>query len=121
MIFEPGHHSDFPPLKHVRSIYSCDSMWRIGWQRSDRSSLCAWMVGKNHGARTRKCFTAIIDLAAFRYSLPVLKIYSIRYVHYRFSVLAVSIGTSVAFSCPDPRLIEIFPSTYAHRNALAVM
>jgi len=31
--------------------------------------------------------------AAFRYSLSVLKIYSARYVCYRFSVLAVNIGT----------------------------
>jgi len=33
--------------------------------------------------------------AAFRYSLPVLKIYSsigLRNVHYRFSVIAVNIG-----------------------------
>jgi len=29
----------------------------------------------------------------FRYSLPVLKIYDTRYVHYKFSVLAVNIGT----------------------------
>jgi len=31
--------------------------------------------------------------AALRYSLPVLKIYSARNVYYRFSVLAVNIGT----------------------------
>jgi len=31
--------------------------------------------------------------AVLRYSLPVLKIYSTRYMHYRFSVLAVNIGT----------------------------
>jgi len=31
--------------------------------------------------------------AAFRYSLSVLKIYSIHNMHYRFSVLAVNIGT----------------------------
>jgi len=34
--------------------------------------------------------------AAFRYSLSVLKIYSIRYVYYRFSTLAVNIGTGSA-------------------------
>jgi len=32
-------------------------------------------------------------MAAFRYSLPVLKIYSMRDINYRFSVLAVNIGT----------------------------
>jgi len=31
--------------------------------------------------------------AAFRYSLSVLKIYTVRNVYYRFSVLAVNIGT----------------------------
>jgi len=31
--------------------------------------------------------------AAFRYSLPVLKIYSVRHMLYRFSVLTVNIGT----------------------------
>jgi len=31
-----------------------------------------------------------IKATIFRYSLSVLKIYSIRYVHYRFSVLAVN-------------------------------
>jgi len=41
------------------------------------------------------------------YSLPVLEIYSIRYVHYRFSVLAMNIGTSAAF----------FPSTYTQRRS----
>jgi len=30
---------------------------------------------------------------AFRYSLPVLKIYSARHVYYRFAVLAMNIGT----------------------------
>jgi len=39
------------------------------------------MVGENRcGVRIRKCFTAIVDLAVFQYSLPILKIYSIRYV-----------------------------------------
>jgi len=32
-------------------------------------------------------------MAAFRYSLSVLKIYSARYVYYRFSVLAENIET----------------------------
>jgi len=32
-------------------------------------------------------------MAVFRYSLPVLKIYSIRDVHCRFSVLTVNIET----------------------------
>jgi len=32
-------------------------------------------------------------MAAFRYSLSVLKIYSARYVYYRLSVLAVNIET----------------------------
>jgi len=32
-------------------------------------------------------------MAAFRYSLPVLKIYNIRNVHCRFSVLAVNTET----------------------------
>jgi len=40
-------------------------------------------------AYSRRCIT----LTAFRYSLPVLKIYSARYVYYKFSVLAVNIGT----------------------------
>jgi len=34
-----------------------------------------------------------LSMAAFRYSLSVLKIYSARYVYYRFSVLAVNIET----------------------------
>jgi len=34
-----------------------------------------------------------LSKTAFRYSLPVLKIYSARNVHYKFSVLAVNIGT----------------------------
>jgi len=51
------------------------------------------------------------------YSLPVLEIYSIHYVHYRFSVLAVSIGTNTAFFCPQP--IGIFP-LHLRRHALAV-
>jgi len=42
-------------------------------------------MGENRcGVQTRKCFIAIITLAAFRYSLPVLKIYSIRYVKKNF-------------------------------------
>jgi len=32
-------------------------------------------------------------LAAIRYLLPVLKIYSVRNVYYKFLVLAVNIGT----------------------------
>jgi len=32
-------------------------------------------------------------MAASQYLLTVLKIYNIRYVHYRFSVLTVNIGT----------------------------
>jgi len=36
-------------------------------------------------------------LAAFRYSLPVLEIYSMRDINYRFSVLAVNIGTQPLF------------------------
>jgi len=62
MIFEPGHHSDFPPsLTHtqsMRSVYSCDN------GRIDRASLCAWVEENYCGVRTRKCFTAIVDLAA---------------------------------------------------------
>jgi len=34
-------------------------------------------------------------MTAFRYSLPVLKIYSIRNVHCRLSVLAVNIFTTI--------------------------
>jgi len=34
-----------------------------------------------------------LSKTAFRYSLPILKIYSARYAHYRYSVLAVNIGT----------------------------
>jgi len=32
-------------------------------------------------------------MAVLRYSLPVLKIYSLCHIYYRFSVLAVNIGT----------------------------
>jgi len=35
----------------------------------------------------------IVTVAAFRCSLPVLKIYSVRNVYYRFLVLAVNTGT----------------------------
>jgi len=64
MIFEPGHHSDFPPpLRHrvcVRSIrVTCDN------GQIDRVSLCAWVMEENRcGVRTRKCFTAVVDLVA---------------------------------------------------------
>jgi len=37
--------------------------------------------------------TGASTLAAFRYSLPVLKIYNTRYVHYSFSVLTVNTET----------------------------
>jgi len=43
-------------------------------------------------------------MAAFRYSLLVLKIYSARYVYYRFSVLAVNIETQlVSVGWPEAR------------------
>jgi len=59
----------------------------------DRDSFtCAYghrTCARNRSAYSRRCIT----LTAFRYSLPVLKIYSARYVYYKFSVLAVNIGT----------------------------
>jgi len=36
-------------------------------------------------------------ISVFRYTLPVLKIYSSRYIYYRFSVLTVYIGTRPSF------------------------
>jgi len=41
----------------------------------------------------QRMLPSICKMAAFRYSLSVLKIYSIHNMHYRFLVLAVNIGT----------------------------
>jgi len=46
----------------------------------------------DHRLTIATAFATLIE-AAFRYSLPVLKIYSVRNVHYRFSVPTVNIGT----------------------------
>jgi len=47
-------------------------------------------MGRNHKEPT---FPSSNTVVAFRYSLPVLKIYSVRDVYCRFSVLAMNIGT----------------------------
>jgi len=43
-------------------------------------------------------FFLFLIVATFRYSLPVLKIYSVRNVYYRFLVLAVNIKTQPIIS-----------------------
>jgi len=98
--FSSTTHAHKVCIRSIR-VTTCDN------SRIDQTSLRAWVMENRCGVRTRKCFSAVIDLAAFRYSLLVLKIYSIRYVHYRFLVLAVSIETSAVFSCPRPN--GIFP------------
>lgn len=48
-------------------------------------------------------FDAYLLGTAFRHSPPILKIYSSRRVYYRFSVLAVNIGTQVSSTALDVR------------------
>jgi len=61
-------------------------------------------------------------MAAFRYSLPVLKIYSIRNVHCRFSVLTVNIETQplLSFNC-DMSKVTTFSSSSENRYLLLII
>jgi len=56
--------------------------------------------------------SSLETVAVFRYSLSVLQIYSIRDVHYRFSVLAVNIGTPVA------SILKIYVRSKTHQNKM---
>jgi len=53
--------------------------------------------------------------AMFRYSFLVLKIYNIRYALYRFSVLAVNIGTALVSDCCVARFRSVFRACAAWR------
>jgi len=47
--------------------------------------------------KSKKCVIFVNIMAVFQNWLPTLKIYSLRYVYYRFSALAVNFGTQPIF------------------------